>query len=94
MQFLPKAAQPALMCFVISGCCNCLAVHIISPPPKGGLGMSDVSPCLESQGCHLISLYYLLFICRVLLLVLSSSFFLFAGPFSCTFSRNFFNIFR
>ena len=28
--------------------------------PEGRLGMSDVSPCLESQGCHLISLIFFL----------------------------------
>ena len=34
--------------------------------------MSDVSfPCMDSRGCHLIPLYYLLFFCLVLLLFLS-----------------------
>ena len=28
--------------------------------PEGRLGSSDVSPCLESQGCHLIPSFYLL----------------------------------
>ena len=28
--------------------------------PEGRLGMSDVSPRLESQGCHLIPFYCLL----------------------------------
>ena len=30
------------------------------PPPKGGLGCLMSPLCLESQGCHLIPLYYLL----------------------------------
>ena len=57
--------------------------------------MSDVSfPCMESQGCHLIPLYYLLScssvwscysFCRIFLLPV--------GPFSGTFSRKFFQYF-
>ena len=34
--------------------------HVMCVFPKGRLEMSDVSPCLESRGCHLIPLYYLL----------------------------------
>ena len=34
------------------------SVH--SPPPKGGRGCLMSPPCLESQGCHLIPLCYLL----------------------------------
>ena len=33
------------------------------PPPKGGLGCLMSPPCLKSQGCHLIPLYYLLSCC-------------------------------
>ena len=36
------------------------SVRVLHHPPKGRPGMSDVSPCLESQGCHLIPLCYLL----------------------------------
>ena len=45
---------------------------------QGRPGMSEISSCLESQGCHLISLSYLLscfvFSCLVLLLFLSCHF--------------------
>ena len=43
--------------------------------PEGKSGVSDVSPCLESQGWHLIpSFCLLLLFCLVLLLLLSSPF--------------------
>ena len=57
------------------------------PTPKGGRGCLMSSPCLESQGCHLIPLSYLLscFFCLVLLLFLSCHFSA-NGPFSWLFS--------
>ena len=64
-------------------------------PREGGRGCLMSPPCLESQCCHLIPLFYLLlFFCLVLLLFLSYLlFFLPAGPFFWTFSIKFFNIF-
>ena len=35
-------------------------LYLFISSPEGRLGMSDVSPRLESQGCHLIPLCYLL----------------------------------
>ena len=70
------------------------ATRASKDPPKGGRGCLMSPPCLESQGCHLIPLcYLLLFFCLVLLPFLSYRF-LPAGPFFSTFSRKFFNIFR
>ena len=77
---------------------NCIAASSawLLECPEGRPGMSDVSPCLESQGCHLIPLYYLLScssswsyysFCLIFL------FFLPACPFSWTFSRKFFQYF-
>ena len=45
-------------------------------PPKGGRGCLMSSPCLESQGCHLIPLSFFLsfFVCLVILLSLSCHF--------------------
>ena len=34
--------------------------YFVACTPEGRPGMSDVSPCLESQGCHLIPVCYLL----------------------------------
>ena len=31
--------------------------EVCSSTPEGRLGISDVNPCLESQGCHLIPLF-------------------------------------
>ena len=55
--------------------------------PEWRPGMADVSSCLESQGCHLISLSYLLscFFCLVILLFLSCHFSA-NSPFSWLFS--------
>ena len=77
------------------------------PPPKGGWGCLSPS-CLESQGCHwvtLIPLYCLLAFsdlifcllqCPILLsspVTVSAISFLPSGPFPWTFTRKFFNIF-
>ncbi|WP_419614080.1 hypothetical protein, partial [Thiolapillus sp.] len=35
-------------------------VAAVAVPPKGGRGCLMSPPCLESQGCHLIPLCYLL----------------------------------
>ena len=61
--------------------------------PKGGQGCLMFPSCLESQGCHLIPLSYLLscFFCLVLLLFLSCHFSA-NGPF-WLFSRKLINIF-
>ena len=45
---------------------------------EGRLWLSDIFPCLESQGCHLIPLSYLMFFCLVLLFCHFSD----HGPFS------------
>ena len=62
--------------------------------PKGGRGCLMSHSCLESQGCDLIPLSYLLscFFCPVLLLFLSCHFSA-NGPFSWLFSRKLSNIF-
>ena len=69
-------------------------VHCVQPL-KGGHGCLMSAPCLESQGCHLIPLCYLLsFFCLALLVLLFLSYlFLPAGSFFLTLSRKFFNIF-
>ena len=38
----------------------CTFSFLLYRPPKGGLGCLMSPPCLESQGCHLIPLCYLL----------------------------------
>ena len=55
-------------------------VSVSLSPLKGGRGCLMSSSCLESQGCHLVPLSYLLscFFCLVLLLFLFSA----NGPFS------------
>ena len=35
---------------------ECLKCLFHSFPFKGGWGMSDVTPCLGSQGCHLVAI--------------------------------------
>ena len=63
-----------------SGCSVLSEPRACSPflLPEGKPGMSDVSPCLESQGCHLIPLFYHpapLFFCPLMLLFPSCPFF-------------------
>ena len=59
--------------YPISGCCL-LLLCCARFPLKGGHGCMVPSLCVESQGCHLISLSYLLFFCLVLFLFLSYHF--------------------
>ena len=61
----------------------CLLLCVCFCPPKGGRGCLMSPSCLESQGCHLIPLSYLLacFFCLILLLFLSCHFSV-NGPFS------------
>ena len=65
--------------------CLCTAVHqsvrqsvcqSVCAPPKEGQGCLMSHSCLESQGCHLVPLSYLLsyFFCLVFLLFLSCHF--------------------
>ena len=61
-------------------------------PWMGGRGCLMSHPSPESQGCHLIPLYYLLSLVLLPSPINSFlSFFLPAGPFSWTLSRKFFN---
>ena len=69
--------------------CPLLFVH--GSRPEGMPGMSVGTPCLESQGCHLIPLSYLLSCFSLTLSVLSFSA---NGPFSWLFSRKFSNLFH
>ena len=73
-------------------CCHVLIFCVF--PPKGRLGMSDVSPLSGISRLSFDStlLSTLLIFCGILLLCLIFS--LPAGPFSWTFSRNFFDIFH
>ena len=75
----------------LSICFSCLFLV----PLKGGQGCLNYPSCLESQGCHLIPLSYLLtcFFCLVLLLFLSCHVSA-NGPFSWIFSPENSNIFR
>ena len=59
--------------FPISGCCL-LLLCCARFPLKGGHRCMVPPLCVESQGCHLISLSYLLFFCLVLFLFLSYHF--------------------
>ena len=51
---METADSLALICFVAQQHCSVVI------PPKGGRGCLMSPPCLESQGCHLIPLCYLL----------------------------------
>ena len=55
----------SVQCVLILCCGDCLSSVCIdtvtlTAPPKGGRGCLMSSPCLESQGCHLVPLCYLL----------------------------------
>ena len=86
-QLLKKSVQPVLLfpspAFSASPQCWFVSTLICSPEREA----RDVSSCLESQGCHLIPLSYLLscfFFCLVLLRLLSCHFCA-NGPFSWPF---------
>ena len=48
----------ALFSCVCHTSCTSLCKSITRLPPKGGQGCLMSPPCLKSQGCHLIPLYY------------------------------------
>ena len=77
-----------------SRCCSPVSSSLYSSRHEGRPGASDVSPGLDSQGCHLIPSICL--VCSVvkscLVLLLRSSFSVF-GPFSCPLSKTFSEVF-
>ena len=56
----PLSHALSLSLLILLTVCSSWCLVLIFWPPKGGRGCLMSPPCLESQGCHLIPLCYLL----------------------------------